>query len=166
MTVVMIESGWGWETNRHSACGLTCNQDWVYKTSSICGSPPSVGTGARTREDSLILLSLTPTTASDLLGGVTTVTHLLLFCSVLPEGEAQIVVKGGAEDTGIVVVTVPGTLVMSNHPFTTPSFVTLANSIVCSWILLRAPRNSSTTFVELITFPSATADKSSPEVGG
>lgn len=54
---------------------------------------------------------------------------------------------------------------MSNHPLITPSLVTLASSIVCSWILFRAPPNSSTTFVALMAFPSEIVDKSPPGVG-
>ena len=105
---------------------------------------------------------------SDLLGGVTTVARLPLFWGVLTGGDAQICCEGGREgaDAGIDVITAPGTLVMSNHPLITPSLVTLASSIVCSWILLRASPNSSMTLVALIISPSATADKSPPEVGG
>jgi hypothetical protein len=66
---------------------------------------------------------------------------------------------------GVDRVTAPGTLVMSNHPLITPSLVTLASSIVCSWILFRASPNSSTTFVALMTFPSKTVNKSPLEVG-
>ena len=62
-------------------------------------------------------------------------------------------------------VTGPGILVMSNHPLITPSLVTLASSIVCSWILFRASPNSSTTCVALMAFPSTTVDKSPPGVG-
>ena len=62
-------------------------------------------------------------------------------------------------------VTAPETLVMSNHPLITPSLVTLASSIVWSWILLRASPNSLTTFVALITRPPPTVDKSPLGVG-
>jgi len=111
------------------------------------------------REDSLILLS--PAALSGLFGGVTTVAHLVLFCGVLVEGGVQICNEGG-DGMGVDRVTAPETLVMTNHPFITPSLVTLASSIACSWILFRAPPNSSTTFVALITPPSTAVYRSPP----
>jgi len=119
----------------------------------------------RTREDSLIRLS--PTTLSDLLGGVSTVARLPPFCGVVTEGGTQICCEWGSGGAGVGVdrVTAPGTLVISNHPLITPSLVTLASSIVCSWILFRASPNSSTTFAALIIFPSTTVDKLPAGVG-
>lgn len=64
-------------------------------------------------------------------------------------------------------VTAPGTLVTLNQPLITPSFVTLASSIVCSWILLRASPNLSTSVVALIGSVSKTVEKSLlPGAGG
>jgi len=119
----------------------------------------------KAREDSLILLS--PATLSSLLGGVTMVARLPPFCGVLTEGGVQICCERGSEEVGVGVgrMAAPGTFVTSNHPLITPSLMTLASSIVCSWILLRASPNSSTTFAALITSPSTTVERSAPEIG-
>ena len=117
------------------------------------------------REGSLILLS--PLPLSVLLGGMATVARLPPFCGVPTEGGVQARCEGRTGEVGVGtdIGAAPGTLVMSNHPLITPSLVTLASSIACSWILLRASPNSLTTFVALITFPLTVPDRSPPGVG-
>lgn len=114
----------------------------------------------RPMEDSLILLS--PELLSGRLTGISTVARLPPLWGLFPKGDPQICCEDESEgvDMGVSKGTAPGTRVMSNQPLITPSFVTLASSIVCSWVLLRAWPNSSTTFAALITLPSMTVDKS------
>lgn len=114
----------------------------------------------RDDEDSLILLS--PPMYSDLLGGMSTVARRPPFWGVLAWG-----VQTCCEGVGVGVgrVAALGTLVISNHPLMTPSFVTVASSNASPWILLRASPNPSTTFEALITLPSIAEAKSLPVAG-